>query len=445
MLNSKLTDSQQDVWLYANQITSRLEYVSRFVFETVLNCKLRLIDELQITNPTFLKTHFIINYTERFIENTFHIIPHGLLSMSGSYDFRLLKSQSAYGTLVIGTQKKPADLFSAIFYFISRAEEWQNRFRDMHDRFCKDSVFSDEFDFTEPYVDQWIEELRVKLNHTNTHFKIAKPEFKCTYTFDIDNGFAFLGKPLWKNVLALLKDIVQFNFLFVKHRITTLKGNTADPFDQYEKIIQHILKYKLHTIFFFLVNRKVKYDRGANINSKVYASLFNRIRQSNITSGLHPSYTSFETSDQIENERTMLETHLAKSIDISRQHFLKFNIRNTPNALLRAGITEDWSMGFSDILGFRARTTHAFLYFNFDTEQMEPICLKPFSIMDGVFYIHQGVSVLKAKEDVEKHKNLIRKSGGNFVMVFHERIFSELHHPGFSKFFFEITETNSQV
>ena len=59
-------------------------------------------------------------------------------------------------------------------------------------------------------------ELRVKLNHTNTHFKIAKPEFKCTYTFDIDNGFAFLGKPLWKNVLALLKDVVQFNFLFVK-------------------------------------------------------------------------------------------------------------------------------------------------------------------------------------------------------------------------------------
>jgi len=81
MLNSKLTDSQQDVWLYANQITSRLEYVSRFVFETVLNCKLRLIDELQITNPTFLKTHFIINYSERFIENTFHIIPHGLLSI----------------------------------------------------------------------------------------------------------------------------------------------------------------------------------------------------------------------------------------------------------------------------------------------------------------------------------------------------------------------------
>ncbi|MFM7681450.1 MAG: DUF7033 domain-containing protein, partial [Bacteroidota bacterium] len=385
----------------------------------------------------------IINYSERFIENTFHILPHGLLDMSGSYDFRLIKSHSTYGTLVIGNQKKPADLFSAIFYFISRAEEWQNRFRDVHNRFCKDSIFSDEFDFTESYVDQWIEEFRVKLNHSNTHFEISKPEFKCTYTFDIDNGFAFLGKPLWKTVLTLVNDVIHLNFLFVKHRINTLRGITIDPFDQYENIIQHILKYKLNTVFFFLVNRKVKFDRGANLNSKVYANLFKKIRQSNITSGLHPSYTSFEASHQMEYERTILETQLAKTINISRQHFLKFNMRYTPLALLKAGITEDWSMGFSDILGFRARTTHAFLYFNFDTEHTEPICLKPFCIMDGVFYIHQGVSALKAKACVDQYKNRIQKTGGNFVMVFHERIFSELHHPGFSKFFFEITETVS--
>lgn len=445
MQNLNVFNGTIEICVYANQITNRLEYVTRFIFETVLRCKLEFLDEIQIQNTTFLKSNLVINYSDRYLENTFQILPHGVLGMSEGFEFRLIKSNTAYGSIVMGSEIKTADLFSAIFYFISRAEEWQNRFRDKHDRFCADSVLGDEFDFNNPYVDEWIETLRNQLHTYNPSFKIPKPEFKCVYTFDIDNGFAFTGKPFWKLLLGLMRDLIMFNINFVKKRSSVLLGRSKDPFDQYEELLNHIKSHKLQTVFFFLVNRKVKQDRGANLNSKIFVNLFNRFRQSAIRCALHPSYTTYNKSSGIMQERVKLEAFTGTSIQTSRQHFLKFNIRQTPKCLMDAGILEDWTMGFSDTLGHRARTTHVFSYYNFITEQVEPLKFYPFCVMDGVFYIHQGVSMQKAIESTLSFKHRIQNLGGNFVMVFHERIFSELHHPGYSKFFYKITETEPQV
>jgi hypothetical protein len=145
---------------------------------------------------------------------------------------------------------------------------------------------------------------------------------------------------------------------------------------------------------------------------------------------LHPSYYSHR-NNQLEKELTSLENDLGVKVNMSRQHYLKFDIRHTPHQLIRAGIEMDFTMGFSNAPGFRAGTSFPFHYFNFMSEKQENLLFVPFCVMDGAYTIHAK----KSKEDVLNEllsmASDIKACGGNFISVIHERSFYNHLYPGF--------------
>src|SRR6218665_704860 len=124
--------------IYSARLTERLDYTSGFIFRHVLKVDYQITSSLQEFESS---PHFRINYSEKEIQQAVQIIPHGLLFEKGipffapepliaGQKFRLFASAPASHPRALDF-----DLFSAVFYFISRCEEWQDFEKDQHGRF----------------------------------------------------------------------------------------------------------------------------------------------------------------------------------------------------------------------------------------------------------------------------------------------------------------------
>lgn len=80
-----------------------------------------------------------------------------------------------------------------------------------------------------------------------------------------------------------------------------------------------------------------------------------------------------------------------KTITKSRQHFIKMDLPETYEQLLRNGITGDYSMGSGSINGFRASTASAFYWYNLKTETVTQLKIHPFCFMDANSFMNKNL------------------------------------------------------
>src|SRR5688572_21638887 len=109
--------------IYSPHISPRLRYVSKFIFNQGLLCNFILTDnENEFIQSKLAK----INYSIKTFESALNINPSGLLNQN-----KVQGIPSDY----------PEDIFSAVFYHISRYEEWISEKRDQHNRFVPETIF----------------------------------------------------------------------------------------------------------------------------------------------------------------------------------------------------------------------------------------------------------------------------------------------------------------
>ena len=147
--------------------------------------------------------------------------------------------------------------------------------------------------------------------------------------------------------------------------------------------------------------------------------------------GLHPSYNAGYNKHLLEQEIKELETQSGEKIALSRQHYLRFDIRTTPNNLLEQGIFADFTMGYASQAGLRAGTSHPFYYFDFNSEKRSDLLFVPFCVMDGAYTIYKNTETEEAFKQMMDLAQEIKKVNGIFISVFHERSFSDHLYSGF--------------
>jgi hypothetical protein len=409
----------------------------------VLSSRFRISDSV---NEFQLYSGPKVNYSEHelTLNNSLQILPHGLLFEIGINESKpeLKKTDEGYHAFITSDLPTPAtleyDVFSMVFYFISRYEEWQTYEKDEHGRFgLKHSIFYKHNVNKSPIVDLSILELKERLRRVFPDVLWPKHNARIISTLDIDNLFAFKGRPLWKTLAAGTKDILRGDFKNLQTRLNVLSGLQKDPFDVYDEVPAFCENEGIPLILFFLYRNGTRYDRGIRPGSYEFFSVFSRLKKFSLSIGLHPSYYS-NRKNQLEKELNFLENDLGQKVNISRQHYLIFDIRTTPMRLIRAGIHVDFSMGFSDEPGFRAGTAYPFHYFNFFNEKQEVLVFMPFCIMDGAYAIHNKKNKQDVLTEVAEMAKEIKKSGGNFISVFHERSFYNHLYPGFGNLYKEM-------
>lgn len=334
-----------------------------------------------------------------------------------------------HGTSVIFANHSMSgfDIFSAVFYCLSRYEEYVVKARDQHGRFsAANALMNNGGKLGEPLVDVWIAHLKQRLiQHCgipDTAFK--KNIFSIQPTLDIDSVFAYKGRPGFRQLAGFLKSAITFNGYEFGKRWQVLNGGTKDPNDNFDRHLELLDRYGLKAVYFFQTGPYGRYDKNISPLHPHFRKIVQQIADKGHAIGLHPSYASNSNAQQIAAEKNILEHITGRPVTASRQHFLKFDLPDTFEALCSIGITDEYSMGYSDTPGFRASTAHAFKWFNLNKNEATGLRIHPFSAMDVSYKQHGVMSSEEAINAIRQQKALLKKAGSPFTFIFHNESLS---------------------
>ncbi|HPS27895.1 MAG TPA: hypothetical protein PK269_09835, partial [Bacteroidales bacterium] len=114
---------------------------------------------------------------------------------------------------------------------------------------------------------------------------------------------------------------------------------------------------------------------------------------------------------------------LQKPVTKSRQHFLKLSFPATYQNLVKAGITEDYSMGYQSHPGFRAAICTPYFFFDLKTETVTNLKIFPFCIMDSTLYDYMKLSPADAWQHVKSLVEEVKNVNGTLITIWHDRTF----------------------
>ncbi|MBN1119411.1 MAG: polysaccharide deacetylase family protein [Bacteroidales bacterium] len=399
--------------VYSPHITERLKYTLEVIFKVILNCEYALVSEVPDKDTDVQ----IINYSSgEYIKSSMQIIPNGLLH--SNYIKPVNIPQEKYEGLPCifysGKGDFPFDVFSAVFFMVSRFEEYLPFVPDEHGRFRAEDSFAFRNGFhTIPIVELWVKLLAKKL-------KINFPEhtFNQLLTIDIDNAWKYKNKGFLRVTGGLLSTFFRMDFKELGIRISVLSGKEKDPADTFSYILKKQENLKLPIQFFILGGRRSKFDKAISLKNKNYRKLLHNLYLHN-KYGLHPTYESNYSFKTLSREYYELCAVLTKRIDRSRQHFLKFTFPDTFRNLIKLGIREEHSLGWSSKVGFRAGISRPFPFYDLELEKQTHLMLVPFVVMDRTLKDYMNLNTEESKLKIKELIDSVRQVGGQFTMLWH--------------------------
>lgn len=311
------------------------------------------------------------------------------------------------------------DFLSAIFFLLSRAEEYNYFEADKHGRFPASlSALAQKGWLQIPVVDVWVEMLCKEFNE-RFDLNIPKSTFSFQPTYDIDIAYSFLHKGFTRTAGGLLRDLKSGNFREINARLKTLSGRQRDPYDAFGWLQNLHAQHNLKPTYFMLAAQQPgPFDKNISPQHPAMKALAQDFALEGIV-GIHPSYTTSEKPEQITAERRWLKATTGKSNSDSRQHYIRLRFPETYRQLLAAGITDDWSMGYPDTLGFRAGTGHSFLWYDLEWEVETSPRIYPFCFMDTTARDYLQLSAAGSFEALRKLRKTLLQTGGILTTVFH--------------------------
>lgn len=413
--------------IYTEKITSRLTYICNFIFRDILGAQYKLTD-----NESEFSNHEgpAINYSAKKLGNRLIITPTNLLFEKEIREHEIFVTQWDNVKIFFQTNDHssiPFDLFAASFYLVSRYEEHLPFPSDEHGRFeAKQSLAYSSSFLQEPIVDQWAYILADVIKKHFPEFEYSSRTFKYIPTIDIDNAYAFLFKGISRTLGATLRSIFNLNVQDNIRRYQTLAGK-KDPYDTYDIFFDTHQKYGLKPIWFFLVGNSGKFDNNVSIDKTAYRKLIKNISERSEI-GIHPSYKAFRDQNLLQWEIEDLKNIINKEVIRSRQHYLRIQFNETYRNLINAGIQEDYTMGYSTDIGFRAGTCTPFHYYDLANEEETPLTVYPFQVMDITLNQHKKYNVSAAISVIEDLIEKIKNVNGTFITIWHNEALSDHGH-----------------
>jgi hypothetical protein len=89
---------------------------------------------------------------------------------------------------------------------------------------------------------------------------------------------------------------------------------------------------------------------------------------------------------------------------------------------MKAGITDDYSMGYGTINGFRAGTSRSFLWYDLEKEQMTSLRIHPLAWMDANSCYEQKLTPEEAADELICCQEIIQKVKGTLITVSHNHL-----------------------
>lgn len=411
--------------VYVSQITNRLTYT----FELVLRDLVGIDYELTMDADRFaFHTGPKLNYSRQVLGNELFFYSTDLLFEKkirrqdlSVFDWNDTKAFFAtHPKYVI-----PFDPFAASFYLVSRYEEYLPFTADKYERFdARESLAHQKSFLNKPLVNIFAGKIRDIIRNEYPDITFRRKKYKYISTIDIDNAWAYKEKGFLRTTGALLRSLTTFQLKNFMDRLAVLLGKKKDPYDTYDLLFSIQNKYNLEMIYFFLLGDYDINDKNVPVSNTNFQALIKKIADYSET-GVHPSFGSNERTQMLRVELDRLKKITHRDIVKSRQHFIKLKFPLTYRNLIDADITEDYSMGFSAEIGFRAGICTPFYFYDLERELETNLRVHPFAVMDATLKYYMKVQPAEVMSYVGPLIKEIKAVDGTFITIWHNESLSD--------------------
>lgn len=409
--------SRQQLTVRAPKDSPRLRYVLGWLFNEVLGIDYTLI--VDDRDPT--GSRYALSYADNPREIT--ITASGLLfeqdiNKSGvphsEWNGLYVLYQQFYSDCTI-----QFDLFAGIFYLLSRYEEYLDHPVDKHGRYLyTNSILSVAKVLDRPIVDEWVSYLRL-LFEQEWQLLLPAPAFSFTPTYDIDIAWSYKHKGWQRFAGAGLKELFTGRFRNLALRMKVAAGKQTDPYDAFERMkALHVLSGVQAHYFILAALSATPFDKNIHPQHPAMQQLVRSLQQEGPI-GIHPSFFTRDNVARLTTEKQTLEQLTGSSITTSRQHYIRLFLPDTYRMLLNAGITDDYSMGYSTALGFRAGTGRSFYWYDLKKEEITSLRVHPFCFMDTTAHFDMGMDREDAFNRLRIMRAALKNCNSRLVTVFH--------------------------
>lgn len=401
------------ILIYASHTSPRLQYACAFIFKEQLHIDVEVTADMeQFRHYEGVK----INYSRSPIaENEFRVGAVNLLFENNiqqqQVDCFITNTYKAF--FKTGGTDMPFDIFAAVFYLLSRYEEYLPHEKDMYGRYAHENAIAFKEGFLNlPLINIWIRDLAVRLKEKYSIFNAQYSMFNFVPTYDIDIAYSYKHKGLLRTIGGFIKSPTA-------ERLKVLSGSQKDPFDAYDWLDElHRAKNMQPAYFFLSAQKNGVYDKNILPHKAAFHHLVKR-HAAQYEIGIHPSWQSGDNFLLLEKEKKLLEQMSEKHITKSRQHYIRFHLPSGYRFLLEAGITDDYSMGYGSINGFRASVAASFYWYDLEKEVQTGLRIHPFCFMDANSFYEQKYSAEQAYEESLYYLEACKKVNGQLITIWH--------------------------
>ncbi len=320
----------------------------------------------------------------------------------------------------------PFDIFAAVFYLVTRYEEYLPFQPDPYGRFPHTASLAYREKFLDfPLINYWLEDFKLSLKEKFPRLVFRMKDFKFIPTYDIDIAYSYKYKGLYRTLGGFARDFFNGKWNHLIDRWDVLFYKKKDPFDAYEWLDSLHLYCRTRAYYFFLLaNKQIGADKNIHPNKKKMQSLVS-YHETGYTVGIHPSWQSGDEEAVLMEEVDTLSAITGRPVKYSRQHYIRMSMPKTYRTLIDVGIDKDFSMGYGSANGFRASFASSFFWYDLKAEKQTGLLLFPFCFMDANSFYQARLSTKAAFTELMDYYTKIKRVNGLMITVWHNHFFGD--------------------
>ena len=341
------------------------------------------------------------------------------------------------------------DVFGSAFFMLSRYEELITKARDNHNRFSAlDSVAFKEGFLNRPIINEYVEVLWYCLSQLFPSLSRNQRTFRKLISCDVDHPFDYVARSIKKTTLRVGARILRDKNvkLAVLDGLNYLFGKFGScHFDQYRKNIDWLMQVNEKvgnkvSFFFIPIQTHETREDSNDVRHKEISEILRNIVDSGHYVGIHPGYNTYNNPENFFQSAQALKQALElQSIEFKgiggRQHYLMYDVAQTPQLWQENGFSYDSTLGYSDKAGFRCGVCYEYRMYDLSNRRVMNLMQRPLIVMDCTIIdkAYENLGFTKAAQDRFDYFNTIcQQFNGDFTLLWHNSYF---HSPKAKKFY----------
>ncbi len=402
--------------IFTHKVTNRLTYTAKQIFEKILGVEIgfttKVEDFIKHSGPK-------MTYSRQPLQNEFFIRSNDLLFEQGINDLEVKISDWDGIPCFFSSGDKstiPFDIFSASFFLLSRYEEYLPHVKDSVGRFPVKESIAYQNNFLElPVVDLWAYKLLEALKVRFPDLETKEKNYRFTSIINVTTSHAYAMRGIARTIGGFLLDLGNFKFRNVWERFSVMLRLKKDPYDNFFELVDIHKKFPIKTMFFFQFAKHSAHDKNVSTNNNRFRNLIKSVADYSVVS-LSTSFVSSLDKNVLREEKKQLGNLINRPINYARLRYNKVNVPATYRNLVETEFTDDFSMGYTHEIGFRAGTCTPFYFYDINTEVRQPIKIHPFAMHDYALVNYKTKD--EVFEKMDRVYRLVKQVKGDFILVF---------------------------